>query len=337
MFQAALSCKVCSPHYLSDFPDYDCRASINSCHEVIIIFLTIIAMMVNLLIIAHQQGYSRMSENYIVGENRYKQKIMLNPQDLVGSGILNDGLYDRTGLHFIEKILSRLNNPVALDIGANIGNHALRMSEYCKMVYLFEPQLSLSRHLHTTMALNNISNWNIFNVGLSDEEKTLPLFKNLDGNNGETSFVAELKGKNFLIEEAAICIGDNVLHKHNITHIDFIKIDVEGFEAKVIAGLKKSIQQYRPIIFMEWDKEITKQQFQEYNLFDTVFGDYSIKAISRNPSESSLYKKIQHKIHHLFNKNISKKRKIIGEFNQQSDYRHVVFVPNEKIHVLNDL
>ena len=182
-----------------------------------------------------------MQENFIVGENRYKQKIMLNPHDLVGKGILQDGLYDKTGLYFIEKILAKLQAPVVFDIGANIGNHALRMTEKSKKVYLFEPQAKIAAHLRTTMSLNHITNWHICNYGLSDEEQSLTLYQNLDSNNGETSFVANLKGKNFVIEEAAVFVGDDIVHQYALDHLDFIKIDVEGFEAKVIAGLKHSI------------------------------------------------------------------------------------------------
>ena len=81
-----------------------------------------------------------MRENLIVVENLYKQKILLNPKDTIGKKILLDGIYDKTGLYFIENILSKLHQPIVFDIGANIGNHALRMGEYCDVLYLFEPQ-----------------------------------------------------------------------------------------------------------------------------------------------------------------------------------------------------
>jgi len=277
-----------------------------------------------------------MQENFIVAENRYKQKILLDPLDVIGKTILQEGLYDKTGLYFIEKILSRLDNPVVFDVGANIGNHALRMSQYSQMVYLFEPQTKLIQCLNLTKTLNSLNNWKIFNFGLSNEDKTLTLYKNLESNI-ESSFVSELKGKNFLTEESSVCIGDTVADENLLTRLDFIKIDVEGFEAKVIRGLKNSIIKFRPVIFMEWDKEITKQQFQEHDLFSQVFGGYFIKAITRNPEEASLYKKVRGKIRRLFSKNKTRKRRLIGEFKTESNYRHLVLIPEEKIHIINDL
>ena len=278
-----------------------------------------------------------MSDGFIVGENCYKQKIMMNPQDFVGKGIVSKGIYDKTGLYFIEKILAQLQGAVVFDVGANIGNHALRMGVYASMVYLFEPQVQIVKHLQMTMNLNNISNWKICNYGLSDVEETLPLYQSPDGMNCTNSFVSDLKHNNYVLETAQVFIGDKIVSDLALERLDFIKVDVEGFEAKVISGLQETIAKYRPVIFMEWDKVITKQQFEEGGFFDSVFANYLVKAVTRNPHELSLLKKIQGKIRRLFDKTASKKRMIIGEFQKQNDYRHVVFVPEEKKHILDSL
>lgn len=276
-----------------------------------------------------------MYGNFIVAETFYKQKIFLDPHDVIGKTILQKGLYDKTGLYFIEKILSKLNASIIFDIGASIGNHALRMSQYCHTLYLFEPQPTLTNNLNKTADLNHITNWKILNIGLSDEERKLVFYKNLDSNI-ESSFVAELKGKNFVTEEALVCVGDEVVCQHSINCLDFMKIDVEGFEAKVILGLKKSIQKFRPIIFMEWDKQITKDQFHQYGLFHKVFNKYDVKAIIRNPKESSLFKKLQGKVTRFFFSG-TRQRWVIGDFKPHLNYRHIILVPIEKAHVLDSL
>lgn len=278
-----------------------------------------------------------MQEQFIIAENKYKQKIILDPNELQGRGILKDGLYDRTGIYFIEKILAKLKQPITLDIGANIGNHALRMSPYSQMVYLFEPQSDIVAHLETTMKLNQLSNWKIFHCGLGDEEKTLTLYKNHDGCNGETTFVPELKGKNITTELSNIYIGDSMVFANHIHRIDFIKIDVEGYEAKVVSGLQNSITQFRPIIFMEWDKEITKREFQTKNLFNTLFKDFIVRAITRNPDEATLLRRIKGKIRRTFNKTLIKRRSIIGSFNPDLNYRHILLIPREKSDLVNNL
>lgn len=275
------------------------------------------------------------AQAFITTETRYHQKIRLNPQDFIGQAIIRDGIYDKTGLYFIEKILAKLNADVIFDIGASIGNHALRMSHYCKKLYLFEPQIILAENLKQTASLNQLSHWQIFNMGLSNENQKLTFYRNIDSNI-ESSFVPTLKGDNFVEEEATVYVGDEIVHKNAIEQIDFMKIDVEGFEAKVILGLKESIQKFRPVIFMEWDKQITRDQFQTFEIFHTIFSDYDIKAIIRNPAESSLLKKAAGKFNRLFSPGTKRQRWIIGKFQPARDYRHIVLVPVEKSYVLDD-
>lgn len=281
-----------------------------------------------------------MHDNIIVAKNKYKQKIAFYANDHIGKTILRNGIYDGGGVHYIERILSKLHKPVVFDIGANIGNHALVMSKHSQMVYLFEPQADIANLLRNTMSLNNITNWKIFQFGLSDEEKVLPLYKNLNGNNGAATFIPEIKNKNFTnfsIEELHVCIGDEVVIKNSIKSLDFIKIDVEGFEAKVIFGLKNSIKKFLPIIIIEWNNEITKKQFQEYDLFNKVFDSYIVKAITNNHNKSCWHKKWFGKIRRFFYKNLTKKRRIIGDFIESFNYQHVLFIPKEKAHILINL
>jgi FkbM family methyltransferase len=278
-----------------------------------------------------------MQKNFILAQTLYQQKIMIDPQDFVGKSILAKGIYDKTGLYFIEKILSNLSKPIILDIGANVGNHALRMGEYAEKIFLFEPQRQIFDCLKKTMELNEINHWQLFNFGLSDTEEKLFLYPGLEGNNCTKTFMPNPNQEKISAEEALVRVGDDVIDELRINHLDFIKIDVEGFEAKVICGLKKSIAKFRPIIFMEWDKEITKKQFKEFNLFSTVFNDYEIKSITRAPKEKSFFKKLQR----LFNTTPSKQkisnRKMIGEFIEALDYRNIIFIPKEKIGIIENI
>lgn len=61
------------------------------------------------------------------------------------------------------------------------------------------------------------------------------------------------ENKNLPYKEIEIDSLDNILSERQISKIDFIKIDVEGFEYAVLAGGKKSIMQSKPIMFIELD------------------------------------------------------------------------------------
>ena len=53
---------------------------------------------------------------------------------------------------------------------------------------------------------------------------------------------------------------DHYVKRKNINRIDLIKIDVEGYELNVLRGGIKSIEKFKPILFIELDDENLKQQ-----------------------------------------------------------------------------
>ena len=67
-------------------------------------------------------------------------------------------------------------------------------------------------------------------------------------NDPESSFLKKKDSKKKIIK---IIKGDTAF-KYN--QIDFIKIDVEGFELNVVKGLKNSIKKYKPLLLIEIEK-----------------------------------------------------------------------------------
>ena len=55
-----------------------------------------------------------------------------------------------------------LDNGIAIDVGANIGNHSIFFSKFFKKVYSFEPQESVFKLLENNVNMNNLENIKIF-------------------------------------------------------------------------------------------------------------------------------------------------------------------------------
>lgn len=256
--------------------------------------------------------------------NKYGQKIWSETNSHIADAILKIGIYDEHAIHYIEKILKSLHDPVVLDIGSHIGNHALVMTKFSQTVYCFEPMpenvATLTRNQHE----NQITNLHIFNVGLSDKNETLTFYKE-----GST-FVSELQHDNSQTETLVCRVGDEVLRENQITRVDFIKIDIEGFEARALYGLRETIRQSRPVIIMEWNNDSTREQFQKYDLFHSVFTDYDVRAISHNHHKYYLGKHWYTPLLRFVYRKFTKKQRMLTSFYPEVDYTNVLLIPKEK-------
>lgn len=131
-----------------------------------------------------------------------------------------------------------------VDVGANIGNHSLAASFYFERVIAFEP----NPRAYALLSKNARRRTNIHThqVGLSDSSGMLPFEEGQNGNLGGSGF--HPSGGTHL-PKLPIKRGDDVLAPD--ANIDFIKIDVETHEPRVISGLERTIDRCRPIIDFE--------------------------------------------------------------------------------------
>jgi FkbM family methyltransferase len=159
--------------------------------------------------------------------------------------------------YYEQEVTLLMQNYVALgdsvlDIGANIGVHSLNLSKMVGKngkVFSFEPIPFLREKLQLNINLNLASNVTIVPVALSNENYTIKTAFGQNTNNG-TFFIANDDTGETEIE----CIkGDDWAITQQINSLKLIKIDVEGFEYKVITGLKNTIEKFKPIIFFEYD------------------------------------------------------------------------------------
>jgi FkbM family methyltransferase len=136
---------------------------------------------------------------------------------------------------------------IVFDIGANVGNHAvywaIKRSAY--KVYAFEPVLSTFSLLETNIALNLAEKTNIpLNYAISDHLGQVSIGKVDLQNIGATRMKKDDKG-------AIVAITLDSFHFLE-QRVDFVKIDVEGFECNVIRGGIHFLEKYHPaFIFIE--------------------------------------------------------------------------------------
>jgi FkbM family methyltransferase len=123
----------------------------------------------------------------------------------------------------------------------------------------------------TQIKLNNIDNIQLHSFGLSDVTENLPFYAPTGSNQGIGSFDKESLSKgNVDAGSLALKNGDEFFGEHPIASVDLMKIDVEGFEKKALAGLSGVLSQDRPIVVCEISYN-TELSFQTYAQWQAAF------------------------------------------------------------------
>ena len=159
------------------------------------------------------------------------------------------GGYELKELALMDDIAARIPNLVALDVGANLGGHSLSLAKHAAHVHAFEPFGPLADRIDEHIRLNRIPNITVHRIGLGDARDERPYYLNQNSRNlGTGSF---LEHHNFSQQAATLSIdrGDHVLE--SLKSLDFMKIDVEGYEALVLVGLRHTLAVHEPVIMME--------------------------------------------------------------------------------------
>ena len=186
------------------------------------------------------------------------------------------GAYEK-GMLFLLRDLLRARGaarPVFVDVGANTGHHALFMSRHAASVHAFEPYGEVRDIMVRRLAENGIANVTVHPVGLGAADGRRPFFAPTTANAGTGTFVAERQEitGNVLAAELTVCAADAYFAAHGIDRVDLVKIDVEGLEAEVLAGMKAVVARDRPAIVMEYSGT-TRARLPDEAALSALVGD----------------------------------------------------------------
>lgn len=166
---------------------------------------------------------------------------------------------------------------VILDVGAHAGSHSLIYSHLAPQarIYSFEPQDRLFEILQFNIATQRRRNITPQKIALGNRRCRAQMHESVsDGPNCNkllnNSEYFNLGGRQLGIGGEAVEIYrlDDVISADQ--QIDFIKIDVEGFENFVVDGARALIARCRPVIFFEHNEKcVTATMDGYYNALPT--------------------------------------------------------------------
>ena len=160
-------------------------------------------------------------------------------------------------LSAIANALRTSGKPVNFfDVGANIGHHSLFMSRHADRIFSFEPFSVVRDEMVRKLNHAGVSNVTIFPVALGDRNE-IGTFHPPTGANQGTGTLGSNLPDNASSEKISVQVvrGDDFFAANHLPPITLLKMDVEGYETKVLEGLRNTIWRDRPPIFVEIQKE----------------------------------------------------------------------------------
>lgn len=193
-------------------------------------------------------------------------KFLINPHDFyLGRAILQYGEYGEIEYDLLRQLLVLVNGKDAIEIGANIGTHtvsiAKQLANFGRRLLAVEPQPIVFQNLCANLALNGLLNVLAENAACSNVNGYLT-FETPDyrqaNNSGGVSMQEDGSGDQIV---RAVTLDELVPRNFEV---GLIKIDVEGFEQKVLEGAANTLKDFRPVLYLENDRVEKSRELIEW-------------------------------------------------------------------------
>ena len=172
------------------------------------------------------------------------------------------GYADYSGeLYIIKHLKKDLQDGVIFDIGANIGDWSkFVIQEYVDIsykIYMFEPSLATFKQLKNNITESNKSL--LYPIGFGDKQETSQIFYDNEAQGSASILMKDAK----FSEEIKIETIDGFCKENNIEKIDFLKMDVQGYEYNILLGSKEMLSNGK-IKYIQFE-------FDEPNIVNRIF------------------------------------------------------------------
>ena len=154
-----------------------------------------------------------------------------------------------------------------LDVGANVGDWTLSMADRVGplgKVIAFEPVPYLAQTIVKTARVNRQRWVEVQQLALGATDGATEF--SVERANSGGSRLGRVEGDFSQITVNAARLDSFLASRPDIQRVDFIKIDVEGFEAAVLEGARASLARLRPAILFESGLESSEQRKSIHDL-----------------------------------------------------------------------
>lgn len=174
----------------------------------------------------------------------------------------------------LRKYFSKINT--VIDVGANRGQFAFAVNYYYpnSNIFSFEPSKLAFRQLFN--ALSKDKNIKLFNYGLGDLEDEVEFYENsfnqissflkIDASNNNNAY----KKSKAVTTKAAVKKLDDIFNTMNFIPPVLLKLDVQGFEDRVLRGALKSLKKIDYILLELAFEKMYENQLLFNQMYDIL-------------------------------------------------------------------
>jgi FkbM family methyltransferase len=195
----------------------------------------------------------------LIRKLNFSLKVRLNSHTVLvplesGTGYANLQLKNDWLLRLFADIVLPANT-IVVDVGANVGQTLikLRCSKHDIRYIGFEPNPGCAHYVRCLIARNDFKDTHVVSAGLSSKNELVPLYLKSAYDEGATIVSdfrpgdAEKNEKTYVpvfsFDSTGIIKGSD--------RVSLVKIDVEGAESDVLAGMAETLRKQQPVVLCE--------------------------------------------------------------------------------------
>lgn len=200
-------------------------------------------------------------------------RLFIDPFTHLGKEIVTKNTYEMDTVQILNSELE--SGQIVLDIGANEGVFSALSGKIIGiegLVIAIEPQSRLRDIIEINLRINDVPKFKIYQAAFGGDEKQkmkINLYPIL--NSGASSLLRQHRFSK-LTEEVSFVSMATIFSDSHLTKIDFIKVDVEGFEQLVVKELLPYIQrgQVRKLLLDYHTSILTANSINPQDIHDSI-------------------------------------------------------------------
>ena len=141
---------------------------------------------------------------------------------------------------YMQDFFSKTQGRTAIDVGCRFGEYTHYLLKHFKQVKCFEPRThTLEGNFNRNIPKDRVQVWN---CGIGDKQGLV----NMNGGAIHKDDTVEMQPHKYRKD-----IPVETLDSFDFDEVDFIKVDVEGYELKVLQGAVETINKHKPMVVIE--------------------------------------------------------------------------------------